>query len=242
MPSFQGFDGSFFAENDGGPVNSQVSASAGTIAMNWNDRSVFVANATVYASQTITMPKKVEVGDFVRISAQNTVTALTIQDGFGTAITGAPNAIDGGQQIVLRYLGSSIGWVVWAVSTPTRNVQYLEMTNTTNAPIISATFLQAPKMVLNMIGTLASGQTLTLPSAPNFIPHMPRGLFIGATFELRVINSGAGAFSWTVTTNSGWTVSGDTLTVAQNTWRDFIVTVNTLTTAVLKPAGIGTFS
>jgi hypothetical protein len=44
-----------------------------------------------------------------------------------------------------------------------------------------------------------------------------------------------------VTTNTGWTLSG-TMTIAANTWREFVVTLNTLTTATLQSVATGTYS
>lgn len=242
MPSFEGADGSFFNETAGGPVSVQVSASAGTIAMSWDQRSLFINNATVYASLTVLLPKKVEVGDIVSIGSLNTITALTIQDGFGVVVPMAPNQLAGGATaIYMRYINSTVGWVAWEMGASDLPVQYIAMTNTTNAAIVSATFLQAPEMVINMTGTLGSGQTLTLPSVANFITHLPRGFAIGATFKLRIINSGAGAFSWTVTTNNFWTLTG-TMTVAQNTFRDFVATLVDTTHATLVTTGVGTYS
>lgn len=242
MPSFENPNGSFFPDYD---VNTQVSVSAATITMAWNDRILFIDNATVYASLTVLLPTKVANGEVVEISSFNTITALTVKDGFGVAVPGAPNQITGGASAIqFRYINATVGWVPWAMSASDIPVQYLAMVNTSAAPIISATFAQAPEMVINMTGTLGAGAALTLPSAANFVPHLPRGFVIGATVKLRIINSGAGAFAWTVTTNSGWTLNG-TMTVAQNTFRDFVITLGgTLAspTATLQTTGVGTFS
>ncbi len=58
---------------------------------------------------------------------------------------------------------------------------------------------------------------------------------------LRVINQSSGNFAWTVTTATGWTLTG-TMTVAQNTFRDFMVSFTSKTAAVLTSVGTGSMS
>lgn len=91
-----------------------------------------------------------------------------------------------------------------------------------------------------LTGTLGSGQNLQLPTVANLVAalHAPT---VGTSYRLRIINESGGAFSWTVTTNTGWTLTG-TVTIAQNTWREFTITLNSLTTATLQNVGTGTFS
>ncbi len=93
---------------------------------------------------------------------------------------------------------------------------------------------------LALTGTLGSGQNITLPTVANTVlaMHAPA---IGSSFRLRIINESGGAFAWTVVTDTGWTLTGTT-TIAQNTWREFVVTLNTLTTATLQSVATGTFS
>jgi hypothetical protein len=92
---------------------------------------------------------------------------------------------------------------------------------------------------INMTGTLAAGAAVTLPPAANLAAFQSAAS--GDTYMLRIINSSSGAFAWTVTTNTGWTLTG-TMTVAQNTWRDFIVQFTSTTTATLTTVGVGTYS
>jgi hypothetical protein len=60
---------------------------------------------------------------------------------------------------------------------------------------------------------------------------------VGSSWVLRIKNS-AGAGTWTVVTNTGWTLTG-TMTIATGTYRDFIVTFTSLTTATLQNIGGG---
>jgi predicted RecA/RadA family phage recombinase len=91
---------------------------------------------------------------------------------------------------------------------------------------------------LDLTGALGAGAALTLPTVAQLVQamHSPT---IGQSYMLRIINRSSGNFAWTVTTNTGWTLNG-LMTVAQNTWREFIVTLTSLTTATLQTVGIGT--
>jgi hypothetical protein len=61
----------------------------------------------------------------------------------------------------------------------------------------------------------------------------------GVAWRLRIINKSSAAFTWTITTNTGWTLSG-IMTIAQNTWRDFDVTLTSTSAATLQEVGVGT--
>lgn len=95
---------------------------------------------------------------------------------------------------------------------------------------------------LNLTGTLTGAANATLPTVATMLQQLPQAQ-VGSTFKLRIINSSAGAFAWTVLTNTGWTLAG-TMTIAQNTWREFIVTVTSVAsaTATLQAVGTGTQS
>ena len=93
--------------------------------------------------------------------------------------------------------------------------------------------------IVNMTGTLSAGAAVTLPTVVDL--DAIQNAQIGDSYILRIINSSSGAFAWTVTTNTGWTLNG-TMTVGQNAWRDFIVQFNSATTATLTTVGTGTYS
>jgi hypothetical protein len=96
------------------------------------------------------------------------------------------------------------------------------------------------EVTLNMTGTLGGAANAQLPTVANLVAAIPNAI-AGQSYKLRIINSSSGAFAWTVTTNTGWTLSG-TMTIAQNTWRDFYVTLTTTAAAVLQQVGTGTNS
>lgn len=61
---------------------------------------------------------------------------------------------------------------------------------------------------------------------------------VGMSYMLRIVNTGAGTL--TLTADGGGTVTlTGTMTVAQNVFRDFIVTFNTATTATIQSVGSG---
>ena len=118
-------------------------------------------------------------------------------------------------------------------------------TNTaTSATTLTAAQLTggAKDVVLAMTGTLAAGATGTTDTAANIIAAVPQAQrYTGFTYKLRVVNESSGAFTWTVAGGTGVTVTG-TATVAQNTWREFIVKIASATTVTLQNVGTGTYS
>jgi len=122
---------------------------------------------------------------------------------------------------------------------------YNAATNTTGFTATQQQIFSAEQTYLNLTGTLGAGAALTLPTVATMITTMtPQQAVVGSTIVLRVINSSGGAFAWTVTTNTGWTLNG-TQTIAQNTWRDFVLqmtAVGATPTATLQSVGTGTQS
>ncbi len=97
-------------------------------------------------------------------------------------------------------------------------------------------------VALAMTGALAAAADATTDTAANIIAAVPVSQrYVGFTYVLRVINESSGAFAWTVVGGTGVTVTG-TATVAQNTWREFMVSIATTTTVTLQSIGTGTQS
>lgn len=94
------------------------------------------------------------------------------------------------------------------------------------ATLAASSLTQADNInVVNMTGSLAGGAVLTLPTVANYLAALPFANLNNGSV-LRIMNSSAGNFAWTITANGSFTVAG-TATVAQNTWRDMnLVVVN----------------
>jgi hypothetical protein len=98
---------------------------------------------------------------------------------------------------------------------------------------------------LGLTGAITTAQNAQVPTLASLLTVLPSEL-PGQTWKLRVINVGgtsSGAF--TVTTNTGWTLTG-TMSIAINTWRDFIVKLSgsngIVTAATLQSVGTGSNS
>lgn len=115
-------------------------------------------------------------------------------------------------------------------------------TNTTAFTLGASQISGAAQTFLILSGTLGGAAAVTLPTVASLLAALPASVInspVGLTWQLRVINNSGGAFAWTVTTNTGWTLAG-TQTVAQSTFRDYVLTITSATTATLTSVGTGT--
>ena len=111
----------------------------------------------------------------------------------------------------------------------------------TNTAVASATLTAenisggTGQVALALTGTLTGAANATLPTVAALIAANP-SYVSGQMYQLRIRNESAGAYTWTVATATGWTLNG-TMTIAQTTYRDFFVTITSLTTATLQGVG-----
>jgi hypothetical protein len=125
-------------------------------------------------------------------------------------------------------------------------VHGLQSVYTTNTATAATTLTAANisgashSVVLNLTGTLTAAAIATLPTVSLLVAADP-SLVSGTSYVLRVINSSSGAYAWTVAVGSGFTLTG-TATVAQNTWREFIITMTSSSAATIQSVGTGTYS
>ncbi|RQN37362.1 hypothetical protein [Paraburkholderia tropica] len=127
---------------------------------------------------------------------------------------------------------------------PFQETGYNAATNTAAFTLTAQQIAGAAQNFLNLTGTLTAAANAQLPTVASLIAALPQVVQsapTGISFQLRVINSSSGAFAWTLTTNTGWTLGG-TQSIAQNTWRDFIITITSATTATIQSVGTGTQS
>ena len=130
-------------------------------------------------------------------------------------------------------------FILAALKVPTD--QYASNAATTDFTVPANEVTGTPVLcVLNLTGTLGAGANMTLPTVTALLGAMVAP-FDGQTYLLRILNNSSANFAWTVMTNTGWTLSG-TVTIAQSTSRDFIVTIGSVgsATATLQNVGSGT--
>ncbi len=117
MPSFENADTSFLSESAGVPVKIIAPTTGSTYAMKAGERAVYVNNSGTLAALTIELPKMVAGlhGQTVWIAFKSAITALTLQDGYGNALTGAPASANAGAVVRFRWLKTTqynVGWVI----------------------------------------------------------------------------------------------------------------------------------
>ena len=122
---------------------------------------------------------------------------------------------------------------------------YITKTDTATATLTAANMTAAHDQVFVLMTGATAGSTITLDTVANLVAALQNqwgpGVSIpGTSFVIRIINHGGGN-TWTLTTATGWTLTG-TMTVANNTWRDFVVAIDTATAARFQSVGIGTES
>src|SRR5579859_3574915 len=76
---------------------------------------------------------------------------------------------------------------------------------------------------VELTGVQTGAFNITTPTAAQILAALGNPL-PGQTFRVKVINQSTGAFTGTLVGGSGVTITG-TATIAQNTWREFIVSV-----------------
>ncbi len=121
---------------------------------------------------------------------------------------------------------------------PFQEVIYVADAATASKTLGASEISGAAQVYLAFTGTAGAGVAATLPTVANLIAALPAAVQsspVGLCWQLRVINV-ATTQTITMTTNTGWTVSG-TATVPTTTWRDFVVTITSATTATIQSVG-----
>lgn len=119
------------------------------------------------------------------------------------------------------------------------NIVFNTATNTTGFTATTAQLSGADQLqVLSLTGTLGAGAALTTPTATALIAALGGYGIVGNTYVLRFINNSSANFAWTITAGAGVTVTG-TATVAQNVWREYLVTVTATGTPAVTLQNIG---
>lgn len=120
------------------------------------------------------------------------------------------------------------------------NTQFNAIATATTFALTGAQMAGALGTYINLTGTLAAATNVQSATAAQIVAAIPNAT-VGGSYEMRIINSSGAAFAWTLTTNTGVTLTG-TQTIAQNTWRDYVVTLTSLTAVTIQAVGTGTQS
>ena len=122
-----------------------------------------------------------------------------------------------------------------------RGVAYGTAANTSAFTALASQITGSPTAVdLALTGALGAAANLTLPSLASLLTAMHSPV-AGSAYRLRIINQAAG-YTWTVLTGgTGWTLTG-TMTIPTATWRDFDVTLNSLSSVTIQSVTGGAYS
>lgn len=129
---------------------------------------------------------------------------------------------------------------VAATAAGNTNAIFSSVSGNTPLTLTSGEVGGAPDVTILLTATLAGAGAVTLPTVATLAAAIPN-VTAATSYNLRIINASSGNFAWTVTTNTGWTLTG-TMTIAQDTYRDFVVDFTSATAATLFSAGTGTYS
>ena len=147
------------------------------------------------------------------------------------ATTGVPFVVNSNSTFFCTTAGA---W--WVLATQPANSIYNTDSSAVSHTLTGANITGAENFVcLNMTGAAGAGVNATLPTVAALVAalHSP---IIGSSYTLRIINNGSASTVWTILTNTGWTLNG-TMTIALNTYREFIVTLTGTGTATLQSMG-----
>lgn len=150
-----------------------------------------------------------------------------------TAVTGS---VDVGHQSSAGPVGFEIESSA-AVAIPAVQQQYAAVAGNTPATLTGAQMAGANSVNVEMTAALAGAGTLNSATAAQIVAATPNAI-VGQSYKLRIINTSSGNFAWTLTTATGITLTG-TMSIAQNTYRDFIVTLTSLTAVSIRNVGSG---
>lgn len=208
--------GSTGAFTDTTDTGTALDAALGNAAVNGVNLQIQIKNATVGA-ETIAGGTGVTVSGRTVIPPQTVGTFLLTRTGTATYTL-----------FGIDVVGQTINGVNTFIATPDDGT-----TQTLTAAMISG-----GDATTYHVSTGGSTPSLTLPLATALDTALP-DIRTGQSYTLRVINKNSG--NTTIVTNTGWTLSGGTLVLATNTWKEFVITKTGTGTYTGVNVGSGTF-
>lgn len=194
--------------------------------------TVYSAHAAVDASTGLTVPGTTTLAP----SDGTTVSYRVPASGIGTLAINV-SAISGGTLTVSWGSGPSTGQTIESNPSVTARAPVAKYTsiNVTTGSLAAGVLTGADRVFV--LSTNATPGAQLVRTAAQMLADFT-GAVVGQTYTARIINSGAGTL--TLTTDAGATVTlTGTMTVAQNTWRDFIITFTSSTTVTIVSVGTG---
>ncbi len=127
-----------------------------------------------------------------------------------------------------------------AIGDPVKHQYSTNSSTSASLALVAADiFGGAHEHALNLTGAITVASNATLPTVSALVTGIVNALS-GQTYMLRIINGGGtGSGVWTILTNTGWTLNGTTMNIpvlaaGVRNYRDFYVTLTSLTTATLQ--------
>lgn len=91
---------------------------------------------------------------------------------------------------------------------------------------------------LEMTGAFAAAENIELPTVASVVAALSQQQGVNSTFVLRIINPSAETL--TITENAGWVFGGTgSYALLTETFRDFLITITSATTATFQEVGGG---
>lgn len=141
--------------------------------------------------------------------------------------------VDNGGAVNTQTATATLAALVGATKQSVVNTSTLATAGTLTAANVTGA---SDFVALRLTGNPAGAAALTLPTVAAVVAALPNPL-AAQSYVLRIVN-GANSDTWTVTTATGWTLTG-TMTIATGTWRDFNLSLTSTSAAVLTNAGGG---
>jgi hypothetical protein len=142
------------------PPKVVAPTSGDTITLRFKDRFLFVNKDATLAALTVKLPWAPQLGDLAIITSKSAITALTLNDGAGDAISGAPGAVDAGGTVVMQWVSKALGWKTSVETTGIVSLGSLGVT---------ATAAEVNYNDIAALGTGAASKTVALSSGDDYV-------------------------------------------------------------------------
>lgn len=214
---------------------------AGGITVRSGSTSAFTDTTDSVTNLLAALPNAVVGQSFYWVYQNETNSTATIQGASNVTVSGITNIPAASWAQFLVTVASATTFTIQGVEfgplTPVPVTQYA--TGTTTTTFTAGELTGGALTVYN--NTQATPGTITTRTAGQMFGDIPNCV-IGFSYVLRIIN-GQGTGTLTVGLGSGLTnPNSSSLTIAINTWREFIVTFTSATAATITQIGTGTNS